>query len=111
MVTRESNKSDKTIDALAMGIPGALSNRPPETAAKNEKADADKGNVNTATQQNDTRTERQEVSKQYENSRTIVHTRYQQGRLERINVSILLNQQIAPKGVGVPSSWNRSVRW
>ncbi len=98
VVTRESNKSDKTIDALAMGIPGALSNRPPETAAKDEKAGADKGNANTATQQNDTRTERQEVSKQYENSRTIVHTRYQQGRLERINVSILLNQQIAPKG-------------
>lgn len=100
VVTRESNKSDKTIDALAMGIPGALSNRPPETAAKDEKAGADKSNANanTATQQNDTRTERQEVSKQYENSRTIVHTRYQQGRLERINVSILLNQQIAPKG-------------
>ncbi|MCX0422307.1 lateral flagellar M-ring protein FliFL [Aeromonas veronii] len=100
VVTRESNKSDKTIDALAMGIPGALSNRPPDTAAKDEKAGADKGNANTntATQQNDTRTERQEVSKQYENSRTIVHTRYQQGRLERINVSILLNQQIAPEG-------------
>ncbi|WP_203118975.1 flagellar basal-body MS-ring/collar protein FliF [Aeromonas veronii] len=100
VVTQESNKSDKTIDALAMGIPGALSNRPPETAAKDEKAGADKGNANanTATQQNDTRTERQEISKQYENSRTIVHTRYQQGRLERINVSILLNQQIAPEG-------------
>lgn len=100
VVTRESNKSDKTIDALAMGIPGALSNRPPETAAKDGKAGADTGNANanTAAQQNDTRTERQEVSKQYENSRTIVHTRYQQGRLERINVSILLNQQIAPKG-------------
>ncbi|HDO1320264.1 TPA: lateral flagellar M-ring protein FliFL [Aeromonas veronii] len=100
VVTQESNKSDKTIDALAMGIPGALSNRPPETAVKDEKAGADKGNANanTATQQNDTRTERQEVSKRYENSRTIVHTRYQQGRLERINVSILLNQQIAPEG-------------
>ncbi len=100
VVTQESNKSDKTIDALAMGIPGALSNRPPETAAKDEKAGADKSNANanTATQQNDTRTERQEISKQYENSRTIVHTRYQQGRLERINVSILLNQQIAPEG-------------
>ncbi len=98
VVTQESNKSDKTIDALAMGIPGALSNRPPETAPKDEKTDAAKGNGNAAPQQNDTRTERQEVSKQYENSRTIVHTRYQQGRLERINVSILLNQQIAPKG-------------
>ncbi|QXB56337.1 lateral flagellar M-ring protein FliFL [Aeromonas sp. FDAARGOS 1415] len=96
VVTRESNKSDKTIDALALGIPGALSNRPPETAPQTDQA-ATEENKAQEPAKNDTRTERQEVSKQYENSRTIVHTRYQQGRLERMNVSILLNQQIGPK--------------
>ncbi len=97
VVTRESNKSDKTIDALALGIPGALSNRPPETAPKTDQA-ATEGNAAQEPAKNDTRTERQEVSRQYESSRTIVHTRYQQGRLEKMNVSILLNQQIGPKG-------------
>lgn len=96
VVTRESNKSDKTIDALALGIPGALSNRPPETAPKTDQA-ATEGNATQEPAKNDTRTERQEVSRQYESSRTIVHTRYQQGRLEKMNVSILLNQQSAPK--------------
>ncbi|WP_410488123.1 lateral flagellar M-ring protein FliFL [Aeromonas caviae] len=96
VVTRESNKSDKTIDALALGIPGALSNRPPETAPKTDQAATD-GNAAQEPAKNDTRTERQEVSRQYESSRTIVHTRYQQGRLEKMNVSILLNQQSAPK--------------
>lgn len=96
VVTRESNKSDKTIDALALGIPGALSNRPPETAPKTDQA-ATEGNAALEPAKNDTRTERQEVSRQYESSRTIVHTRYQQGRLEKMNVSILLNQQSAPK--------------
>ncbi|OJW66530.1 MAG: flagellar M-ring protein FliF [Aeromonas sp. 62-46] len=96
VVTRESNKSDKTIDALALGIPGALSNRPPETAPKTDQA-ATEGNAAQEPAKNDTRTERQEVSRQYESSRTIVHTRYQQGRLEKMNVSILLNQQSAPK--------------
>lgn len=96
VVTRESNKSDKTIDALALGIPGALSNRPPETAPKTDQA-ATEGNTAQEPAKNDTRTERQEVSRQYESSRTIVHTRYQQGRLEKMNVSILLNQQSAPK--------------
>lgn len=96
VVTRESNKSDKTIDALALGIPGALSNRPPETAPKTDQA-ATEGNSAQEPAKNDTRTERQEVSRQYESSRTIVHTRYQQGRLEKMNVSILLNQQSAPK--------------
>lgn len=97
VVTKESNKSDKTIDALALGIPGALSNRPPETAPQTEAA-AEGNAAAPEPAKNDTRTERQEVSKQYENSRTIVHTRYQQGRLERMNVSILLNQQSGPKG-------------
>ncbi|MGY3888870.1 lateral flagellar M-ring protein FliFL [Aeromonas mytilicola] len=97
VVTKESNKSDKTIDALALGIPGALSNRPPETAPQTEPA-AEGSAAAPEPAKNDTRTERQEVSKQYENSRTIVHTRYQQGRLERMNVSILLNQQSGPKG-------------
>ncbi|WP_404838560.1 lateral flagellar M-ring protein FliFL [Aeromonas media] len=97
VVTKESNKSDKTIDALALGIPGALSNRPPETAPQTEAA-AEGNAAAPEPAKNDTRTERQEVSKQYENSRTIVHTRYQQGRLERMNVSILLNQQSSPKG-------------
>ncbi len=97
VVTKESTKSDKTIDALALGIPGALSNRPPETTPKNEQPAQNQAEANTDTQKNDSRTERQEVSKQYENSRTIVHTRYQQGRLEKMNVSILLNQQSAPK--------------
>ncbi|MFQ2668933.1 lateral flagellar M-ring protein FliFL [Aeromonas caviae] len=96
VVTRESNKSDKTIDALALGIPGALSNRPPETAPKTDQA-ATEGNAAQEPAKNDTRTERQEVSRQYESSRTIVHTRYQQGRLEKMNVSILLNQQSSPK--------------
>lgn len=97
VVTKESNKSDKTIDALALGIPGALSNRPPETVPQTEPA-AEGNAAAPEPAKNDTRTERQEVSKQYENSRTIVHTRYQQGRLERMNVSILLNQQSGPKG-------------
>lgn len=97
VVIKESNKSDKTIDALALGIPGALSNRPPETTPQAEQA-AQEGTATPEPPKNDTRTERREVSKQYENSRTIVHTRYQQGRLERMNVSILLNQQIGPEG-------------
>ncbi|BEE19457.1 lateral flagellar M-ring protein FliFL [Aeromonas enteropelogenes] len=97
VLTRESSKSDKTIDSLALGIPGALSNRPPETTANA----AEDGKEKEAPSKGDARTERQEVTKQYENSRTIVHTRYQQGRLEKINVSVLLNQQIAPK-----EGWN-----
>ena len=94
VITKESSKSDKTIDALARGIPGALSNRPPETTPPAAPG-ATTPPQNAA--QNDSRTERQEASKQYENSRTVTHTQYQQGRMERMNVSVLLNQKSGPE--------------
>ncbi|MCS3460284.1 flagellar M-ring protein FliF [Aeromonas sp. BIGb0445] len=103
VITQETNKSDKTVDALAMGIPGALSNRPPETAPQAEPADGAAAAPAEPAPKNDSRTERQESSRQYENSRTVVHTRYQQGRLERMNVSVLLNEQTAPK-----EGWNEA---
>ncbi|WP_421201519.1 lateral flagellar M-ring protein FliFL [Aeromonas enteropelogenes] len=96
-IVKESSKSDKTIDALALGIPGALSNRPPEAPPKIEQPAEEPAEANSEPRKNDSRTERNEFSKQYENNRTIVHTRYQQGRLEKMDVSILLNQQSAPK--------------
>ena len=102
VVTKETSKSDKTVDALALGIPGALSNRPPETAPQAEQGGEGEAKAEPAPR-NDSRTEREETSRQYENSRTLVHTRYQQGRLERMNVSVLLNEQTAPK-----EGWNQA---
>lgn len=100
VVTQESGKNDKTVDSLAMGIPGALSNRPPQTQA-NQNTNAGNGQAAAGQQSNDTRSERNEFSKQYQNSRSITHIRYHQGRLEKLNVSVLLNNQVAPQ-----EGWN-----
>ncbi|MGL5949680.1 MAG: flagellar basal-body MS-ring/collar protein FliF [Aeromonas sp.] len=93
VLIKESSKKDSTIDSLARGIPGALSNRPPVTAPE-----AENGQQPPAS--NDSSSQRSEVSRQFENSRTIVHTRYQTGRVDKLSVSVLLNQQIAP-----PDGW------
>lgn len=97
VVTQESSKFDKSVDALAMGIPGALSNRPPETQANKQPAQGSEQQARS----NDSRSERSELTKSYQNSRSVTHTRYQQGRLEKLNVSVLLNSQVAPK-----EGWN-----
>lgn len=60
---------------------------------------------------NDTCTERNEFNRQYENSRSVVHTRFQQGRVQQLSVSVLLNNQMAPKGGWSRPSWIRSSRW
>ncbi|MGL4205337.1 MAG: flagellar basal-body MS-ring/collar protein FliF [Aeromonadaceae bacterium] len=92
----ESGKADKTIDSLALGIPGSLSNQPP--VKKNAADNGKQGSRASESQSNDSRTERNEFSRQYDNSRTLVHTQYQQGRLQQLSVSVLINQQLAPKG-------------
>jgi flagellar M-ring protein FliF len=110
VVSQESGKNDKSIDALALGIPGALSNRPPETAAnaanQGNQQNGQAANQQTAAQganNNNSRSESTEFSKQYQNSRAVTHTRYQQGRVSRLDVSVLLNSKMAPK-----EGWNEA---
>ncbi|MGL4753513.1 MAG: flagellar basal-body MS-ring/collar protein FliF [Aeromonadaceae bacterium] len=94
----ESGKADKTVDNLALGIPGSLSNQPPVKKPADTTTAANDGNGAAPAKSNDTRTERNEFNRQYENSRSVVHTRFQQGRVQQLSVSVLLNNQMAPKG-------------
>ncbi|GAL07330.1 flagellar M-ring protein FliF [Photobacterium aphoticum] len=72
----EFSSYDRRTAADAKGVPGALSNRPPE---EGEEDDPNKAN------------ERGEASREYLIDRTMKHIKYQQGSLERLSVSVLLN--------------------
>jgi flagellar basal-body M-ring protein/flagellar hook-basal body protein (fliF) len=102
-VRSETGKDDKRLDSLALGIPGSLSNQPPAKKADttNNGKTASTTN-NQESKSNDSRTERNEFSRQYDNSRSVVHTQYQQGRIQQLSVSVLLNSEKAPKG-----GWNK----
>ena len=100
VVHSESGKEDTTLDRLAAGVPGSLSNRPPATENPVE-ADAVPGanpanGVAPPTKPSDARSSRSEFSRQYENSRSVTHTKYQQGRVKHLSVSVLLNNAAAP---------------
>lgn len=95
VIRSESNKSDKSVDSLALGVPGSLSNQPPAKPTDPNTASMSQTNQNKT---NDNRSERNEVNREFENSRSVIHTRYQQGRLQQLSVSVLLNNKLAPKG-------------
>lgn len=77
-VRNEFNTLDRRIGKVAQGVPGALSNRPPEDE---EEEDPNAGN------------ERSESSRDYALDRVLKHTLYQQGQVKSLSVSILLNGQ------------------
>lgn len=82
VITQERTSMDDNNAAIAAGIPGALSNQPPQP---NEEG------AGTDTQRN----LRQEESRQYDVGRSVRHIRYQQMQLENLSVSVLVNSAAA----------------
>ncbi|WP_322804350.1 flagellar basal-body MS-ring/collar protein FliF [Vibrio alfacsensis] len=86
VVRNEHTIQNSSIDQIALGIPGSLSNQPPVTG---EEADNDSQNTNA----------RSEVNRQYAVGSSVRRTQYQQGQIEKLSVSVLLNSQASPDGV------------
>lgn len=81
----ERSLLDNAAGQLALGIPGALSNRPPVAAEDNDETDQ---SVNR----------REEVNRRYDTGRAITHTRNTEARIRRLSVSVLVNDDVAPEG-------------
>ncbi|MGI3004597.1 flagellar basal-body MS-ring/collar protein FliF [Shewanella algae] len=84
VMTQETLNKDQTNGNLALGIPGALSNKP-VSKKKGKKEDNEESSL------------RQQETRSYEVGRSVRHTKYQQMQLEGLSVAILLNQQAAGK--------------
>ena len=87
-VNREQSAEDKTSDRLAIGIPGSLSNRPPE-AAPATSPDA------TAQKSPATLSAHTESQRDYSYDRTVAHIQHPGFELRRLNVAVVLNQDAA----------------
>lgn len=87
----ENSRVQRNVDTIAMGIPGALSNRPP--TAQEQQAEQDQGeNKPESTSQ------REEVNQRFDVGSSVTHIKQQQGRLKQLSVSVLLNNARAPEG-------------
>lgn len=96
----ESGKEDSHSNKTTSGVPGSLSNRPPEPTTTNKKTGATTPNSTASNNDKNTAepaTERSEFNRQYDSSRTVTHTEYPLGRIRQLSISVLLNQKAAPK--------------
>lgn len=87
VVRNEHTIQNNSIDQIALGIPGSLSNQPPVTG---EQPANDSENSNA----------RLEVNRQYAVGSSVRRTQYQQGQVRKLNVSVLLNSASAPGAEG-----------
>jgi len=87
-VNREQNSEDKSSDGLAIGIPGSLSNRPPEAAVA-QSADATAGKTPA------TLSAHTESQRDYSYDRTVEHIQHPGFEIRRLNVAVVLNQDAA----------------
>ncbi|KDM91593.1 flagellar MS-ring protein [Photobacterium galatheae] len=92
VVRSEHSIENNSIDKIALGVPGSLSNQPPTVEDEN-KTDSPK---NTS--------ERSEVNRQYALGSSVRHTQFQQGQIKKLNVSVLLNDKVAPD----EKAWNEA---
>lgn len=81
----ETSLLDNAAGQLALGIPGALANQPPVAAEEGEEAEQA---VNR----------REEVNRRYDTGRAVTHTRNAEARIRKLNVSVLVNDGVAPEG-------------
>ena len=79
------------------GIPGALTNQPPGTAEAPEQIDPETGEpVN----ENSPREVRERATRNYELDRTISYTRFQQGRVDRLSVAVVVDDKVEVDDAG-----------
>ncbi|WP_281560365.1 flagellar basal-body MS-ring/collar protein FliF [Thalassomonas sp. RHCl1] len=91
VVSKENIREQTTKDVLAFGVPGSLTNQPPI------KPDADSETAETSESKQDSNSisQRNESSKEYQVGRSVVHKKHQQGRIEQLSVSVILNNKVA----------------
>lgn len=86
VVQKEHTITNNSVDQIALGVPGTLSNQPPVTG---EAPTQDSQNTNA----------RAEINRQYAVGSSVRRTQYQQGKVEKLSMSVLLNESAAPDGL------------
>jgi len=85
----------------AGGVPGALSNQPPGGTSVPEAGAGEDGAATAAGTPQNSRTT---ATRNYELDRKISHTRYQQGKVERLSVAVVVDNTI-PAGGDEAAPW------
>ncbi|HEX5123761.1 MAG TPA: flagellar basal-body MS-ring/collar protein FliF [Rhodanobacteraceae bacterium] len=101
----EQSASERRADAVASGVPGALSNQPPSAPAQPTAANPKAGPADAnASTQKDNGEISQSATRNYEVDRTISHTREPVGQVNRLTVAVALDNKTSLDEKGKPVS-------
>jgi len=104
-VRSEQSASERRVDGgAAAGVPGALSNQPPNTPAQPTAANPKPGDATASTQKTDGGEISQSATRNYEVDRTISHTREPVGTVSRLTVAVALDNKTSLDEKGKPVS-------
>ncbi|MEE4283676.1 MAG: flagellar basal-body MS-ring/collar protein FliF, partial [Pseudomonadales bacterium] len=81
---QRSEEQNVGVNQIAAGVPGTLSNQPPEFGAVNEAADT----------QESVRSSSVRSTRNYEVDRTLSYTEHQVGRVTRLSVTVVVDDQV-----------------
>lgn len=95
-ITNEAMREESGRDPLAVGVPGSLSNRP--VAVQGNPPQNQNGQVGGA--QDASTAQKNATTRQYAYDRSITQIQRSRGRLEKLNVAVVLNAAAAPGGAG-----------
>ncbi|KQZ32528.1 flagellar basal-body MS-ring/collar protein FliF [Duganella sp. Root1480D1] len=97
-VTSEAMREEQDRNRIAMGVPGTLSNRPPQQQAADAAAAqaAAQGGAAAPGQAPEGTARKNATTRQYAYDRSITQTKRARGRLVRQNVAVVLAQAAAP---------------
>lgn len=90
-------RSEQTVEEVRkgaggpMGIPGALTNQPPNGGQAPEEANAQNGEGGAAQPSNS----RKQAVRNYELDRTVSYTKHEKGRMRRLSVAVVVDDKIA----------------
>nr|WP_262499357.1 flagellar basal-body MS-ring/collar protein FliF [Pseudomonas nitroreducens] len=100
----ESLRNETTLDQLALGVPGSLSNRPPEPPPQAQQGQAQNantpaGNGKVAGTDNKAATStRNETTRQNDFDQSVTHIKYPAFALRQQSVAVVINASTAPEG-------------
>lgn len=92
-LTREYSREDRSNQEQSTGVPGALSNQPADKPANTKNAN-NKTTSTTQENQSDSKdlvNRTTELNRDFQLDRTQRHIRYQQGELQHLSVSVIIN--------------------
>lgn len=105
---RETLRDDSTLDELALGVPGSLSNRapvkPPEPQQGQGNAQAGAAQASN-TQDKAATSQRKESNRQLDYDQNITHVKHAPFNLRQQSVAVMINAAAAPEG-----GWSEETR-